>query len=121
MANFSPEMPAKLAESAFKLFARHGIQSVNMEQVARHAGVTKGSLYWHYQSKHELILASCSHYYRAYQRGINARLAGITDPHQRLEQTIRQAVRTCLLDSENRVFTLEVFTLSLHDEEVRRS
>lgn len=121
MAHYAPEMPARLAESAFRLFARQGIKSVNVERVARHAGVTKGSLYWHYKSKHELILAACSHYYKTYQRGINARLAGLTDPRQRLEQTVRQAVRTCLLDSENRVFTLEVFTLSLHDDEIRRS
>lgn len=114
-------MPAKLAESAFALFARKGIKAVNVEGVARQAGVTKGSLYWHYRSKHELILAACAHYYRTYQRGINRQLAGVVDPQARLERTIRQAVRTCLLDSENRVFTMEVFTLSLHNEEIRRS
>ncbi len=114
-------MPARLAASAFALFAREGIQAVNVERVARHAGVTKGSLYWHYRSKRELLLAACAHYYRLYQRAINARLNGVSDPRERLERTLRQAVRTCLLDSENRVFTLEIFTLSLHDEEIRRS
>jgi AcrR family transcriptional regulator len=43
-------MPARLAECAFDLFAQRGIDRVRMDDIAARAGVTKGSLYWHYQS-----------------------------------------------------------------------
>jgi AcrR family transcriptional regulator len=115
-----PSKPAELAASAFALFAEKGFDGVNLDQVAARAGVTKGSLYWHFRSKRDLILAACAHYYRTYQRRINEELATLTDPSERLEHTLRVAVRTCLLDHANRVFTMEIFRWSVHDPEVRR-
>lgn len=113
-------MPARLAASAFALFSGRGFDGVSVDEVAAHAGVTKGSLYWHFKSKRELIQAACAHYYRTYQRRINEGIAGCRDPGARLERTVDLAVRTCLMDGPNRVFTMEIFTLSVHDEEVRR-
>ena len=121
MANFSPEMPQRLAQSAFKLFSQRGFKSVNVEQVAADLGLTKGSVYWHYRSKKELIKAACAHYYRTYQRRINEEIAAVADPLERLERTLRLAVRICLMDEANRIFTLEIFTAALRDAEVRRS
>jgi AcrR family transcriptional regulator len=113
-------MPDKLAQSAFTLFSREGIKNVSLSQIAAHAGVTKGSLYWHYRSKDDLIKAACEHYYQLYHRRIAAALARITHPVQRLEETLRVSVRICLLDVENRVFSTEVLALGLSDPEVRR-
>jgi AcrR family transcriptional regulator len=116
----SLSMPDKLAQSAFALFSQRGIKNVKVDQVAAHAGVTKGSLYWHYKSKDDLIKAACAHYYRVYHCRINSELAHISDPVKRLARTVEVAVRICLMDHENRVFTTEIFTLALSDEEVRR-
>jgi AcrR family transcriptional regulator len=123
-ANHSPaagEMPERLAASAFKLFSERGISNVSVDDVAAHAHVTKGSLYWHYDSKDALIKAACTHYYRAYHRRINTELTHITNPAKRLERTLDTAVGTCLVDRKNRIFTTEVFNLAAHDEELRRS
>jgi AcrR family transcriptional regulator len=114
-------MPAKLAASAFTLFSRHGIRNVSLDQIAAHAKVTKGSLYWHFASKDELIHAAGKHYYAAYHRRINTALAHVTDPVARLSRTLDVAVRICLLDHANRVFTTEIFTLALTDPRLRRS
>jgi AcrR family transcriptional regulator len=114
------QMPARLAASAFTLFARSGIDGVTLDEIAAHAGVTKGSLCWHFRSKGDLIHGACAHYYQGYQRHINGEIAAIVEPGRRLEQTVRVAVRTCLLDPANRVFTLEVLALSVHDETIRR-
>lgn len=120
MAKSSPQMPARLAQSAFVMFSRHGIANVSLDQVASHAGVTKGSVYWHFKSKDELIKAACAHYYRNFHRRMNAELAPIRDPMERLERALRRSVRICLLDAENRVFTMDIWSLSLRDAEVRR-
>jgi AcrR family transcriptional regulator len=113
-------MPLKLASSAFLLFSRQGIRHVNMEAVAAQAGVTKGSLYWHFQSKQEVIHAACAHYYRAYHQRLAEEIAPCKDPVARLERAIRLSVRICLLDRQNRIFTLEIFTLSLYDKAIRQ-
>jgi AcrR family transcriptional regulator len=121
MAAKPVQTPERLAESAFRLFAHHGFRKVNLDQVAREAGVTKGSLYWHYKSKDDLVKAACNYYYRVYHRRINSELAHLTNPVTRLERMLKVAVEMCLLDKENRVFTTEIFTLAVHDDELRRS
>ena len=114
-------MPDRLAASAFALFSERGINAVSLDDIAAHAHVTKGSLYWHYDSKDALVKAACAHYYRAYNRRINDELTDITDPIKRLERTLDTAVSTCLEDRKNRIFTTEIFSLAVHDEELRRS
>lgn len=121
MPVYAPQMRSKLAESAFELFARQGINHVNLDAVAAHAGVTKGSLYWHYKSKKEVILAACAYYYRRWQRRARAEIARDADPLGQLERVLRFSVQSCLFDRENRVFTSEVLALSLQDAEILAS
>ena len=119
MPKTSPQMPVKLAEAAFRCFAERGFKEVNLDQIAAKAGVTKGSLYCHYKSKQELILAACNHYYRAYQRRVQKEIAPLTDPLERLRCVVELSVHTCVIDRKTRVFTTEIFALSLQNEQVR--
>jgi AcrR family transcriptional regulator len=114
-------MRGKLAQSAFELFAQRGIKNVNLDEVAAHAGVTKGSLYWHYKSKKEVILAACAYYYRRWQQRAHAEIARDSDPLGQLQRVLRFGVQSCLFDRDNRVFTTEVIALSLQDSEIRAS
>ena len=121
MPVFAPQMRGKLAKSAFELFARRGIKNVNLDEVAAHAGVTKGSLYWHYQSKKDVILAAAAYYYRRWQRRARAEIARDSDPLGQLERVLRFGVQSCLFDRDNRVFTAEIFALALQDPDIRAS
>ena len=118
----SPGMREKLAESAFDLFAQRGFRSVNLDQITSQAGVTKGSLYWHYKSKKELILAACDLYYHNWFTRTSDEIeqAG-EDVVAALRGVLRFSVISCLFDQKNRVFTTEVFALSLQDADVRES
>jgi len=112
-------MPPKLAEAAYELFAEYGVNDVTLDQVAARAGVTKGSLYCHYRSKHELIVAACDYYYRTYHESVNALLAPLTDPIERLRRVLELSVRNCVVDRKSRVFTTDVWAMSLQDEQIR--
>ncbi|MFZ9936222.1 MAG: TetR/AcrR family transcriptional regulator [Luteolibacter sp.] len=68
MDEIADNMPDKLAACAFALFSQRGIGRVRMDDIAGSAGVTKGSLYWHYRSKDEVIHAACRHYYQSWTR-----------------------------------------------------
>jgi len=119
MPRVAPHMPAVLAECAFALFGERGFDDVTIDEIAAKAGVTKGSFYSHYKSKHEIILAACQHYYRSYQKSAHGKIATLTDPFERLRLVIETAVRTCVIDRSTRIFTTEIFALSLKDEQVR--
>jgi AcrR family transcriptional regulator len=119
MPTFAPQMRTQLAESAFDLFAQQGISNVNLDEIASHAGVTKGSLYWHYKSKKEVILAACVYYYRRWQQRAHAEIALGNDPLNQLERVLRFSVQSCLFDRANRVFTSEIMTLLPKDDAIR--
>ena len=115
------QMRAKLAKSAFQLFAEQGIKNVNLDEIAADAGVTKGSLYWHYKSKKEVILAACAYYYRRWQRRAHAEIARDNNPLKQLERVLRFGTTSCLFDRQNRVFTTEIFALGMQDAEIQAS
>ena len=46
-----------LMKSAAKVFARRGLQSASIDEVAEDAGYTKGAFYANFKSKEELFLA----------------------------------------------------------------
>jgi AcrR family transcriptional regulator len=109
------QMPPRLAQSAFELFAERGFANVNLDQIAARAGVTKGSLYWHYRSKHELLLAACNLYYRQWHAAVHAALAPLPDPLERLRAALAFSVASCVLDRQNRMFTISLFMLMQED------
>ena len=117
----SSEMPFEFAEAAFRLFSKNGIRRVSVDAVAAAAGVTKGSLYWHFRSKQELIHAACAHYYRMYHQRLMAEIADSGDPVETIERVLKLNVKACLLDRENRTFTLEILALSQVDASIRKS
>ncbi|RME18982.1 MAG: TetR/AcrR family transcriptional regulator [Candidatus Zixiibacteriota bacterium] len=58
----SPKLPpeerrAQLLKSAGELFLRQGYRSTTTEEIAQHAGVTKGALYFHFKTKEDLLVA----------------------------------------------------------------
>src|SRR5436309_15996142 len=42
---------ADIVRSAKELFAKHGYESTRMTDIAESAGITKGLLYWYFESK----------------------------------------------------------------------
>jgi AcrR family transcriptional regulator len=117
----APHMRDKLAQCAFDLFAERGIRAVTLDAVAAKAGVTKGSLYWHYRSKKELILAAAGVYYRDWLQRAHTAIASTRSPLEQIRRVWRMSVEMCLFDRAKRVFSTEIFALSIHDSEIRAS
>jgi len=117
----APHMPPRLAQSAFELFADSGFANVNLDQIAARAGVTKGSLYWHYKNKKELILAACQHYYRQWREEVERAIAPASSPLERLRRALTFSVDSCVIDTRNRLFTTGIFMLMQEDADVRAS
>lgn len=117
----APAKPEELAIAALDLFSERGIDRVSMDDIASAAGVTKGSLYWHYASKKDVILAACRSYYARWRVDIGAARTDASGPLAQLRAAVRFSVHSCLFDSGNRVFTTEIVALSIADSDVRTS
>ncbi len=60
---FTPRMAAaarkrQIVEVALDLIAKHGLQGVTMSRIAAGAGIRQASLYSHFQSRQEILLAA---------------------------------------------------------------
>jgi AcrR family transcriptional regulator len=53
----SEARPAEILDAAIDLFVEKGFSATRMEEIARRAGVTKGTVYLYYQSKEDVFRA----------------------------------------------------------------
>ncbi|MGG1663989.1 TetR/AcrR family transcriptional regulator [Brevibacillus sp. NRS-1366] len=50
------ETKKKILETAIKLFSEYGIETVTVDDITQHAGVSKGSFYTHFPSKDSVLV-----------------------------------------------------------------
>lgn len=60
----APTHDTRLAilEAAVRIFARSGVPAATLEDIAAEAGVTRGTLCWHFHSKDDLVASIIKHY-----------------------------------------------------------
>lgn len=79
--SLSREAWVKAAQS---LIAREGVPAVAVESLAQTLGVTKGSFYWHFESRDALIRAALEAWEQDQSADVVSRYGGIPDPRRRL-------------------------------------
>jgi AcrR family transcriptional regulator len=57
VANSEPQARERILATAYDLFSRRGVRDVGVDEVIAGAGVAKATLYRHFPSKDELVLA----------------------------------------------------------------
>jgi AcrR family transcriptional regulator len=72
------------AQAALAALERGGLAAVAVEPLARELGVTKGSFYWHFKNRPELIAATVERWERLHVDGPLDRLAAVDDARERL-------------------------------------
>ena len=72
------------AEAALQLIAEKGLAALTVNTLAARLGVTKGSFYWHFKGRSELLGAALARWERATTETIKG-LDAVTDSRRRLE------------------------------------
>jgi len=55
------ERPAQLIDAALEVFSEHGFAAAKLDEIARRAGVSKGTIYLYFTSKEDLFKAVVKH------------------------------------------------------------
>ena len=79
----------EILDAAVKLFARHGFTETDTQVLANKLQVGKGTLYRYFSSKEELFLAAVDRVMRQMRQTVDAVIAEIEDPLQRIALAIR--------------------------------
>jgi AcrR family transcriptional regulator len=81
------------AEAALQLIAEKGLGALTVSALAARLGVTKGSFYWHFQGRSDLLAAALA---RWEQRATTENIRGldaVEDPRRRLELILSAAAQ----------------------------
>jgi AcrR family transcriptional regulator len=79
---------ATMIRAAYKVMARDGVHRVPLQQIATEAGVSKGLLIYHFQTKDGLVLAALEWVLEATEGRIRRRLAESKDPARAISDVI---------------------------------
>lgn len=89
----------RILETAFRLFYAHGIRGVGIDTVIAESGVAKATLYKHFPSKDELVLAYLEKADRAWREKLRASAeAAGKDPRARLVGMFDALTTSCRTD-----------------------
>jgi AcrR family transcriptional regulator len=80
-------------QAALDVIAEQGVAAVAVEPLARRLGVTKGSFYWHFGSRDELLEATLRRWEQADAETLIAQVDRIADPRERLVELFRRTSR----------------------------
>jgi AcrR family transcriptional regulator len=72
------------AAAALEAIAQQGNLELSVESLARELGVTKGSFYWHFRSRGELVLAAVELWEERGTTQVIEALRAVMDPRERL-------------------------------------
>lgn len=97
----------RVLDSARTLFAERGYAAVGLDEVATHAGVTRGAVYHHYSSKLGLFRAVHAWAQAEVAEAIVRATAGIADPWDGLEIGCRAFLGASVRDDVRRVLLVD--------------
>ncbi len=80
----------QILDAAMEVFARLGFNKARMDDIAAEAGLSKGSLYWHFESKQDIIAAVLLRMFQGYFGDLQQIVAETGPADQRLRQYIVQ-------------------------------
>ena len=67
-----------ILEAADELFARYGFERTSMDDIARHSGIGKGSIYLEFRTKEEILFRILERYAQTLQDNLRTKLADET-------------------------------------------
>ncbi|MGB4075623.1 TetR family transcriptional regulator [Pseudomonas sp.] len=115
-----------ILEAAETLFLEKGVAHTSLEHIARHAGVTRGAVYWHFANKADLFNAMLNQV-RLPPEQLAERMRGCPkhDPLQSLRELCIEAIENLAREPQKkRIFTILLrrceFTEELREAEERQ-
>ena len=105
--------------AATHLFAQKGLHQTSMNDIVAASGVSKGGVYWHFQSKDDIITTILEAFFTQEEGELAALLMQDTPAQERLLAFLRQMTETMMAMEETVALGLECYALAAHQENVR--
>ncbi len=95
------EKKERVLNAATDLFAERGFHRTEMDEIARRAGISKGSLYNYFKSKDELFLHICNLGIHGFRESVWREIPSDWDIYRQVEELFRREVPLILEHPQN--------------------
>lgn len=92
----TPLTPADWEQAALELIAEKGVSALGVEPLARRMGITKGSFYWHFPGRDELLERALKRWESQDSAHLKMALKADQQPAERLAQFVWRTSRQTL-------------------------
>ncbi|QFT84451.1 HTH-type transcriptional repressor BepR [Halomonas sp. THAF12] len=82
-----------LLDAAEEVFFEKGVARTSLEQIARHAGMTRGAVYWHFRNKADLFHAMLDRVRMPFEELVAESEADVAQPLEAIRLGYQQGVR----------------------------
>lgn len=95
------EKKERVLTAATDLFAQRGFHRTEMDEIARRAGISKGSLYNYFKSKEDLFLHICNLGIHGFRQSVWREISSDLDIYRQVEELFRREVPLILEHPQN--------------------
>ena len=107
-------MNQKIIETATEMFLTHGFKSVTMDEIASKMGISKKTIYHHFENKNDLVEATTLHLFETISDGIDKIMLLDNNPIEELF-VIKDFVMKHLKDENaSPIYQLQKFYPNIH-------
>ena len=110
----------QILDAAMVVFARSGFHDARMDDIVQEAGLSKGTLYWYFKSKEEIITAISQRLFATDIKQVESLLNAQGTVSERLQQLIRDRVQGMQEMSDVVAILVEFYAAALHQDGVRQ-
>lgn len=103
----------KLVDAAREMFLQKGVSRTSLEQIAAHAGVTRGAVYWHFQNKADLFYAMREQVYLPLIDRMDDALLVADEPHDDPLGRIRKYLESTIILLEQDLTTRQTYEVMM--------
>ena len=109
-------MKKKIADQSIQLFLQYGYKSVTMDDIAKHMGVSKKTIYVHFPTKDQLVEQSALNHLDGIIKRINVISKQSKDPIIELYQIKKEALNHLSSEKKSPQYQLQKYYPSLYSK-----
>ena len=119
-ADISAIRKNQILDAAMVVFARSGFHEARMDDIVQEARLSKGTLYWYFKSKEEIITAISQRLFATDIESVEGLLKAQGTVSERLQQLMRNRVQGLQKMSDVVAILFEFYAVALHQDGVRQ-
>ena len=109
-------MKKKIVDQSIQLFLQYGFKSVTMDDIAKHMGVSKKTIYVHFPTKDQLVEQSALNHLDGIIKRINVISKQSKDPIIELYQIKKEALNHLSSEKKSPQYQLQKYYASLYSK-----